>query len=345
MAKPPLPTRTLVLWLLFVGLMFLVVAMGLFDFPMALPELPLGSYAPYVIFIFVILATKLVLELLKPLFKSALSQRLTHEADIAALYQVVSYTVGFIVVGTVLYLSLGGINPVGEIGSGIVLGMLLFIFQVPLLNFVGWTAIAIRRLYKLGDRIEVNSVKGYVTNIGIFGTTLREFGGWMTGDTFTGRYINVPNKAVLEYNVFNYTKDTEFVWDEVIVGVTYESDLPLAEKYLLDAANEVVGDMMRSNREIIRAKYEFADLANYMVEEPAVRWNLRDSWVDMIIIYFAPCHRRSYYKTEIIKHILASFSADQRVAVAYPHLEFVPYKQADMETLSKTILQNRNKEG
>jgi small-conductance mechanosensitive channel len=331
-------------WLVLVAAMALILAMAFFDFPIPLPELPVGPYAFYLILVFILLATKLALELMKPLFKAALSHKIPHEADIFALYQVVSYVIGFVVLVVVIYLALGGFNPLGELGIGIIGAMLLYLLQAPLLNFVGWFAIAVRRIYKLGDRIEINGVRGYVTEITIVGTTLREFGGWMSGDSFTGRYIVVPNRWVLDYNVANYTKDTEFVWDEVTVAVTYESDMNVAEKYLLEIAEDIVGPMMKANREVIWAKHEFTDLANYMSDRPEVQYSLKESWVNLTVSYFVPCHQRDRVKSEISKKILAVFRADPRVAIAYPHLEVVPYKQADMETMTRTILSQRRGE-
>ncbi len=343
MASNPRRARSLLLWLTFMLIMGSVISMGVFEFPVALPVLPLGAYATYVILIFILFATKLVLELMKPIFKAALSKRLTHEADILAMYQVVSYIVGFTAVAVVVYLALGGRNPIGEVGIGIIGAALLYVLQTPLLNFVGWAAIGFRRLYKLGDRIEVNGARGYVVEIGIMSSTLREFGGWMSGDAFTGRYASIPNRWVLDYNVFNYTKDTEFIWDEVDVAVTYESDFKLAEKYLLDIAEEIVGPMMRANRDAIRAKYEFMDLANYMSEEPEIQYELKESWVKMTLSYFVPCHQRDKVKTDLTKRILDRFQADPRVAIAYPHIEVVPYKQSDDETIAKAVKEQLGK--
>jgi hypothetical protein len=82
---------------------------------------------------------------------------------------------------------------------------------------------------------------------------------------------------------------------------------------------------------VVRSKYEFADLATYMVEEPTVTWTLGESSVNLHIVYFCPSYRRRYYRTEIVKRVLESFASDARVAIAYPHVEFVPYKASEME--------------
>src|SRR3989449_10563802 len=112
----------------------------------------------------------------------------------------------------------------------------------------------------------MNQTKGYVVQTTPMNTTLREFGGLLYGDAFTGRYVTIPNIQILKGNVFNYTKDTPFVWDQLTVSETYESDHKLAVKLILEAAEDVVGPMMRENCNHLRSKYEFADLVGYIAE-------------------------------------------------------------------------------
>jgi small-conductance mechanosensitive channel len=332
-------TRLRVVFLIasFVTVVAIIISMGMYGFPAPLPALPLGEYTLYITIILIILATKLVMELLKPLFRMALARKMPHEADIYALFQLVSYLIWAGVIISLLFVALGG-QVVDALSVGLPLAALIIVLQKPLLNLVGWGVLVARRLYKLGDRIEINNVRGYVTNISLMTTLVREFGGWMAGDTFTGRYVAIPNSYVLEANVYNYTRDTEFIWDEITVAITYESDHKVAEKYIRDAAEEVVGDLMRNNRDVVRGKYEFADLATYMVEEPTITWSFAQSALEMHLVYFCPSYRRRYYKSEIIKRILEKFSADPRVAIAYPHVEVVPYKTADMEVEPRDIV-------
>ncbi len=329
--------RTIFLISSFVIVVSLVVSMGLFEFPFPLPVLPLGNYTVYLTVFLIILATKLVMELVKPLFRMALAARMPHEADIYALFQLVSYMIWAGVFLSLIFFMTNA-QVVDALSLGLVSAALIYVLQKPLLNLVGWGVLVARRLYKLGDRIEINSVRGYVIQISLTNTLVREFGGWMGGDTFTGRYVAIPNSYVLDANVYNYTRDTEFIWDEIRVSVTFESDHKVAEKLLRDAAEEVVGDLMRNNRSVVRSKYEFADLATYMVEEPTITLTFSESSVDMHLIYFCPSYRRRFYRSEIVKRILDKFAADPRVAIAYPHIEVVPYKTADMEVEARDII-------
>jgi len=81
---------------------------------------------------------------------------------------------------------------------------------------------------------------------------------------------------------------------------------------------------MRENRAHLRSKYEFADLADYIAEEPKVGWGLGASSVDLTLVYFCPVFAKGAYRTRLVKRILEKFSGETRVAFAYPHMQMVP---------------------
>ena len=307
----------------------IALATGTVSIPgVGFPPVELAAVAPWLLVLVIVLGTKLLLEILKPVFREGLRTRVPSEADIFSMFQVFSYAAWVAALVFAVYVLLGGnLGQIGVLGGAVVVAVLLYILQEPLLNGVGWAILVTRRVYKLGDRIEVNGTKGYVISISAMNTTVREFGGWLSGDSFTGRYATVPNKSILTTSVFNYTKDTPYIWNEVRVSVTYESNLHAAERHVLEAADEVVGDFMRDNREAVREKYEFRDLAAYVIDEPTVRWYLRDSWVDLRLIFFCPAHRKGYYESEIVKRILDKFADDPTVIIAYPHVVSVPFSR------------------
>ncbi len=300
------------------------------------PRVNLSSLGPWVYIIPLLVATKALLEVLRPVFRAALRSHVRYEADIFAHFQIVSYAVwgtAFALVAYVLVES-GG-QDLAYLGTALVVASaaLIFIMQEPLLNLVGWIVLVAMGLYKLGDRIEMNQTKGYVVEITPMNTTVREFGGILYGDSFTGRHVTIPNSQILKGNVFNYTRDTPFIWDQLTVSVTYESDHKLAEKLILEAAEDIVGPMMRENRGQLRSKYEFADLADYMAEEPRVGWGLKDSSVDLTLVYFCPVFAKGGYRTRLVKRVLEKFTNEPRVEFAYPHMQMVPSEEKKVSVL------------
>lgn len=327
------PTVLLII-LLGVTLVLLLMSRGVI--PNYLPfDLYLSEYAPLFVTVLIIAATKIWLDLVEPLFVRALTSRTKSEADAAAAFQMIGYIVWFVALGAVIWIIAGGPQGIDFLSLGLVSAALIYVLQKPLLNIVGWAVLTYRRIYHLGDRIKVNDVSGYVTNISVMNTTVREFGGWMSGDSFTGRLVSIPNSLILETNVFNYTKDTKFIWDEVMVSITYESDIVAAQKHVLEATEEVVGKFMRKFAKTVRAKYEFSDIQEMMIEEPRVLLTLGDFCVQLFAVYFCPAHRRREVRSRVTSTILERIAEDDNVQIAYPHVEIVPYKHRPFE--SRTV--------
>ena len=278
----------------------------------AIPGLPpsqmdLSGYRDLVFAVLILLATKALLEVLRPLFRAALRSHIRHEADIFAHFKLVSYVVWATALLLVLYLFIGsglGQSASAWLSVGLILGALVYVMGEPLLALVGWGVLVTMRLYKLGDRIEVNNTRGYVVGVTPMNTTVREFGGTASGDIHTGRYVTIPNSQIVKGNVFNATRDTPFVWDQVTITVPFQADAKAAEAILFAVAESVAGPMMRESVPRLRSKYEFADLREYVSEEPTVLWNVRDAGIDLTLVYFCPVFERAAYRTRIVKGIL-----------------------------------------
>ncbi len=301
-----------------------VLLLLLFTGALTLPGLPpaavdLTAFQPWVFAILILLTTKALLELLEPVFRTALRSHVKREADIAAHFKLVSYAVWATALLFVIVILLGtGIQQNLGLSIGLVSAALVYVLGEPLLSIVGWLILVTMRVYKLGDRIEVNNTRGYVVGITPMNTTIREFGGALAADIHTGRYVTIPNSQVVRGNVFNATKDTPFVWDQVTITVPFQGEAKAAEAILLAAAEDVVGGMMRSNTPRIRSKYEFEDLREYVTEKPTVFWNVRDAGIDLTLVYFCPVFERAEYKTEIVKEILAKAAERPDIRITAP---------------------------
>ncbi len=300
-----------------VGLLFFTGAIAIPGLPPA--QVDLTAYQPWVFAVLILLATKALLEVLRPVFRAALRSHVRYEADIFAHFKLVSYVVWATALLFVIAILAGtGAQQNLGLSIGLVSAALVYVLGEPLLCFVGWMVLVTMRVYKLGDRIEVNNTRGYVVGITPMNTTLREFSGILSGDIHTGRYVTVPNSQVIRGNVFNATKDTPFVWDQVTVTVPFQADAKAAEAILLAAAEEVVGPMMRESTHRIRNKYEFEDLREYVTEEPTVLWNVRDAGVDLTLTYFCPVFERAVYKTRIVKEILVRINERPDIRLTAP---------------------------
>ncbi|GAB4267736.1 MAG: hypothetical protein Kow0029_02460 [Candidatus Rifleibacteriota bacterium] len=98
-------------------------------------------------------------------------------------------------------------------------------------NLAGWAFIVWRQPFRLGDRIQIGENAGDVVDIRLLQFSMVEIGNWVDADQSTGRIIHVPNARVLREPLANYHIGFEFIWNEVAVNITFESNWEKAKKF------------------------------------------------------------------------------------------------------------------
>lgn len=91
------------------------------------------------------------------------------------------------------------------------------------------------RTFAIGDRIEVNGIRGDVVDHGLLATTVLEIG---PGHRRTGRTVVFPNSIFLSSSMVNETATKQFVLHTIDVPIARGGDWKDAERRLLAAANE-----------------------------------------------------------------------------------------------------------
>jgi small-conductance mechanosensitive channel len=284
------------------------------------------SFLPMIVgIVLIIVITKLVLSLLRPAFDRAFEGHMRSHAEVKMIWRLIANIVWIFIIILLLSFAIGDFS--GILAFGVVMAALLYALQKPILNMAGWLDIIFHRPFSIGDRIEIDGKKGYVVDVGMFHSTLREFGEWMKGDTFTGRLITIPNSNVFETPILNYTKDTPYIWDEIKTQITYESDHNLAKQLIFDSALEVVGEDMKKYSHYISRSMDVKDLRKDLIEEPQIRMHFADSALNIYVIYFCQTDRRRTVKSQITENILNGIKSAKKVHIAYPHVQVVGVKK------------------
>ncbi|HOX40402.1 MAG TPA: mechanosensitive ion channel family protein [Candidatus Brocadiia bacterium] len=211
----------------------------------------------------------------------------------------------------------------GVFGAGLALSL-----QEGLLCIAGWVYIIARRPFDIGDRIEIGGVRGDVIDIGLFKTTLMEVGNWVKGDQSTGQMLGVPNSFVFRHPDYNASKGFPFVWHEIVVQVTYESNWPKAREIMLRHADEVAGKFPGQAAELIeQMKEKYA--IRYQTLTPYVYTRIVDFGIELTLRYLVGVRQRRSTEDEIAGRILLSFAGAEDLEFAYPTQRIVhnPYSK------------------
>ncbi len=264
------------------------------------------------------------------LFETAAAPRVKSYASARSMWKLISYFIWIFVLVSLFVLYLGDVAS-SILSLSVIGAALTFVLQKPLLNIIGWIYITYYRVYRIGDRISINDITGYITDIRVMDTELQEIGNWMDGHTFTGRLSTFPNGMIFDHSMSNFTKDSPFVWDEITNLVTYESDIDKAKKYMVDSVTDVIGKTMETNFEAYRKNLSIHDLDTLLPKAPEIRMSLKESGVNLTIIYWCRIEYRRKIKSEIVEHIWRKFTSDPDVGIAYPHIELVQGRKCSEE--------------
>ncbi|MCU0610198.1 MAG: mechanosensitive ion channel family protein [Candidatus Eisenbacteria bacterium] len=186
-----------------------------------------------------------------------------------------------------------------------------------LVNLAGWLFIISRRPFGLGDRIQIGSHRGDVIDIRLFQFTLMEIGNWVDADQSTGRIIHVPNGMVLTTPLANYSRGFHYVWNEMPVLITFESNWQAAKGILLRVAEAHAEHLTdEARRRVIEASSRF--MIFYTKLTPIIYTSVKDSGVLLTMRYLTdPKHRRDS-EHAIWESVLTEFGQRKDIEFAYP---------------------------
>ena len=184
-------------------------------------------------------------------------------------------------------------------------------------SLAGWAFILWRRPFQLGDRIQIGTRAGDVVDLRPFQFTLLEIGNWVDADQSTGRIIHVPNFLIFSEPLFNYTAQFHFIWNEVPVLLTFESDWKKAKGLLQDILDDRVGETVREAERAMRsASKKF--LIHFQKLTPKVYTSVEDSGVLLTLRFLCRARERRGSAEEIWEAVLETFGEAPDIDFAYP---------------------------
>jgi small-conductance mechanosensitive channel len=208
--------------------------------------------------------------------------------------------------------------------------------QELILSIAGSFYIFFVKVYKPGDRIEINGIKGDVIDIDSIYTTMMEIGEWVSSDNYSGRIVKLSNSFVFKGAIFNYSQDFPFVWDEFNLPIRYGSDIDLAKKIISDIASEALSDYVDqslTNWNTVVKKYYIEDA----MVEPTMAITMTDNWIQFNLRYIV-----DYKKRRHTKHLLnekigkAILETNGKVMMASATFEIVKIPNINIENKGQT---------
>ena len=230
--------------------------------------------------------------------------------------KLISFTSGLLIAVIVV------LNFMGDFGSlTAVLGLagagLAIALQDPIVSLVGWFLIVGRFGISVGDRVEINQVKGDVIDIGLLRIAVLEVGNWVGAEQSTGRVVFFPNSFIFKSHYFNYSTGNSFIWDEIRFTVTYESDWKRAREILEEVATRASQgfvDAAKTSQAQLERQYHI----NLGTLTPYVYVSIASNGVDLVLRYLTGIRKRRSTQDQISQEILQAFGNEPGIELSAP---------------------------
>ncbi len=199
----------------------------------------------------------------------------------------------------------------GLLSAGIALAL-----RDPITNLAGWIYLISKRPFALGDRIEVGDHAGDVVDSGLWDFTILEIGNWVDAEQSTGRIIQIPNSVLFTKPIANYTKGFTYLWNELPVLVTFDSDWKLAKRILVDIIerhDHISSDAREQAKNTARRL-----MIRYRTLSPTVYTSVEASGIELTIRYICKVRERRTTTHELWEQILTAYEQEPTIHLAYP---------------------------
>ena len=274
------------------------------------------SIALTIIFILVLLSIRWVI--LKAVFRQTANVNIRYRWQKTTSY--VIFFIGLFLIGGAWSDGLKELTTfLGLIAAGIALAL-----KDGLMNLAGWAFILWRHPIRVGDRIEMGEHAGDVIDQRLFQFTILEIGKWVDADQSTGRVIHIPNGHVFTKAIANFTQGFQYLWIEIPVTITFESDWREAKNVLTEVAARHGRTFSKAAEKRIKEASR-KSMISYAKLTPIVYTSVKQEGVCLTIRCLAAPRRRRGIEQAIWEDILDQFHDHENIHLAYPTTRFVQF--------------------
>ncbi len=210
------------------------------------------------------------------------------------------------------------------LGLGILGASLAIASQEMVGSFAAGLNIWVGHIYRFGDRVRVGDVVGDVMDISLTRTTVMEVGEWVKADQYTGRVVTVANRQVWVNSVYNFTQHWGYLWDEITLPITYESDWQRATELMLEHGQTYTAELQADAEAKLNRMIDRYPLKDTKVE-PTLYLAMTDNWIEMTLRFVVDAQERRKVKGQLHQDLLQHFQAEENISVASMTIEIVGF--------------------
>jgi small-conductance mechanosensitive channel len=221
------------------------------------------------------------------------------------------------------------LTALGILGAGLAIAS-----QEMVGSLVAGLNIWVGNIYRVGDRVRIGDVVGDVMDINLMRTTVMEVGEWVKADQYTGRVVTVANRVVWTNPVYNFTRYWGYLWDEITLYITYESDWQRAAEIMLKNGEAYTAELQEDAEAKLIKMIDQYPLKQTRVD-PTLYLAMSDKGIEVTLRFLVDAQERRAVKGRLHRELLEYFQADENIEIASTTIEIVGFPTLQVEQRTK----------
>lgn len=234
----------------------------------------------------------------------------------ATLHGVAQFVIQALAALVILLVLFGSPNHVftvlGLAGAGLTVALKDFVVA-----FCGWFVLMGRNGIHVGDWVEINGVRGEVTEIGLLRTQLLETGNWTEAGHPTGRHVAFLNSFAVEGYFFIFSTAGQWMWDEVPVTIPKADDpYPVIREVRRVVEKETESSAREAEQEWRRAAHHSGFRS--FPAKPEINLMPSDSGVKLTVRYMTKAAERYEVRSRLSHALVKLLHQGETPVIAEP---------------------------
>lgn len=173
-------------------------------------------------------------------------------------------------------------------------------------NYFCGIYIKVTKPIKIEDRIKVGEMIGDIININAFNFEILEVD--VNTNQSTGKIIHIPNSQIFNSAIKNYNTAFKYIWDEISIAISLDSDFELAKEILLNLINnnEVIKNIpTKAKSEIRHSTSEYRIYYNNLT--PIIYTKIQDNKIILNVRFLIHPKKQRNVESDIYEQIITEY--------------------------------------
>ena len=177
-----------------------------------------------------------------------------------------------------------------------------------IVNFFCGLYIKTKRPFRVEDRIQIGDIQGDVMNITVLDFEILEVSTKVLNGQSTGVVVSFPNSIILSQAVKNINKGFKYIWNEIVVEIDLDCDLPKNKKELYRIVNSL--ETIKNIPVKMKKQLNEVNIQNrvyFNKFEPIIYTKLCRDHIELTVRYLMHPKKARYVESVIWNKIYTSF--------------------------------------